>query len=168
MALIVEDGTGLTNSESYIAVAAADTYFSNRADEIWSGLSTPEKETALRKAAQYLDSTYWNRFSGERVSTAQALAWPRVYQSTDPAYLNQVLIVVPQAVKDAQAELAVRAAQFSLSPDQDRGGAVRSKQVGSISIEYFEGASAGKTFPLVDSILSRVLRGLGGGTMERS
>lgn len=54
MALIVEDGTGLADAESYLSVADADTYHADRNNEAWQDYSTAEKEAALRKATQYI------------------------------------------------------------------------------------------------------------------
>ena len=75
MSLIVEDGTGKVDAESYQSVSAADTYFSNVGNSLWTG-STAVKEAALRKATIYLDSTY--QWQGSIFSLEQSLNWPRL------------------------------------------------------------------------------------------
>ena len=50
MSLVVEDGTGKADAESYISVADADTYHSNRGNTDWAALTTTEKEQLLRGA----------------------------------------------------------------------------------------------------------------------
>ena len=53
MTLVIEDGTGKSNAESYISVADADTYHSNRGNTDWAALTTAEKERLLRIATDY-------------------------------------------------------------------------------------------------------------------
>ena len=74
MALVVEDGTGLSTAESYISVADADTYHSDRGNALWTGTDAV-KEEALRQATEYLDATY--DWKGSISLTTQALNWPR-------------------------------------------------------------------------------------------
>jgi hypothetical protein len=56
MALIVEDGTGRADAESYVSVADADTYHANRG-ELRRGRRSappPSKEQLLRQATEYM------------------------------------------------------------------------------------------------------------------
>lgn len=74
--LIVEDGTGLSNANSFVSVAEADAFFSNVGSASWAAASVDEKESALIRATAYL-STYF-RWTGKRVKGRdQALAIPR-------------------------------------------------------------------------------------------
>ena len=66
MSLIVEDGTGKSNAESYISVADADTYHSNRDNTDWAALTTAEKERLLRIATDYMVAVYRLRWDGYR------------------------------------------------------------------------------------------------------
>lgn len=149
MTLIVEDGTGIADAESYLAVADADTYHANRNNETWSDYSTAEKEAALRKATQYIDGRWGRRFSGEMLSMSQALCWPR----TPTDWPDEI----PIPLKHACAELALRAASSELEPDLERGGAVVSQSVGPLSITYSENAPGATRFAWVERIMARLV-----------
>ena len=47
MALVVEDGTGITNANAYVSVAEADSYFQARNNASWSARNTHDKEKAI-------------------------------------------------------------------------------------------------------------------------
>lgn len=140
MALVVEDGTGLADAEAYISVADADTYFAARGNATWAALTTEAKEQALRLGADYMGAVYGPRWCDDRLTATQALDWPRGVQG------------VPEAVKRANAELAVRASAGPLLADQ--GAAVQSETVGPISVTYAEGARQTVRYVAVDSALS--------------
>jgi hypothetical protein len=63
------------NTNSYVAVADAETYFETRIDAAtWNAASNALKEEALVTATQLIDNRSW---IGSAVSSSQALAWPR-------------------------------------------------------------------------------------------
>lgn len=67
--LIVEDGSGLANAESYVSASDAASYAADR------GLTFPaspadKAEAALRRATAYIDNTYRTRFPGQRKKSA--------------------------------------------------------------------------------------------------
>jgi hypothetical protein len=77
MTLIVEDGTGLSNSESYVSVVDCISYCTRQG--LTFDISLNDPEAALRRAAQFLDYTFRMRFPGTRAKRrAQALEWPRI------------------------------------------------------------------------------------------
>lgn len=77
MALILETGEGLIDSNSYADIAAGDAYHDNQLyPEPWFTTESPRKETALIMATTLIDAN-WN-FYGSRVTDVQALAWPRI------------------------------------------------------------------------------------------
>ena len=147
--LIVESGVGLANAEAYISVADADTYFSLRGNTAWAALNTAAKEAALRKATDYMGVVYGARWAGERLKQDQALDWPRGVEG------------VPDAVKRASAELALRSVTSELLADQ--GPSVKSETVGPISVTYADGASQALRYPYVDGLLAALLAGGGYG-----
>lgn len=79
--LILEDGTGFDNSNTYALIPTGDTYHSLHGNEDWTFAGSDEKATALINATAYLDLRW--AFFGAIVtaSTAtvlgQALEWPR-------------------------------------------------------------------------------------------
>ncbi len=165
MALIVEDGTGLANAESYISVADADTYHSNRNVTAWAALSTPIKEGCLRKATDFIEGVYRAVWKGTRMKSQinQALNWPRAYVYMDPflhgadgefPYLfpNNV---VPNEVKNACASLALRASTKVL--DQDKARQINQKTVGPITIKYDQNSSDAVEYSQIDKMLSAYL-----------
>ena len=75
MPLIVEDGSGVANSNSYITVDFADEYHADRGSAEWAAANNNSKEQALIKGTDYLDSHYI--FKGAKISATQSLKFPR-------------------------------------------------------------------------------------------
>ena len=69
MALILEDGTGISGANAYTTAAAITTYLveRNRGDETgWDGVSRTEKNAAVIAATDYIETRYGLRFLGRR------------------------------------------------------------------------------------------------------
>lgn len=165
MALVVEDGTGLSNAESYLSAADCTTYNdAHQAVAAWTSADTTTRERALRNATQYLEARYGDRWLGERKSTTQSLGWPRYSVSYDGIELSSATL--PQKLKDATAELAIKAVSESLMPDQSEPGVIVSESVSvgpiSTSTTYSGGKSQAKWYRLADALV----RGLVYGTDE--
>lgn len=77
MALIVEDGTGLADAQSYAAAADADTYFTERNETAWTAALLADKEIALIKASEYADVKWGAKLRGLPLTQTQSLAFPR-------------------------------------------------------------------------------------------
>ena len=108
MALVVEDGSGLSNAEAFISVADADTYFTAHGDpSTWTALTTTDKEVALREGTAYLDLIYGRRWKGVRSSTTQALTWPR-FSCTGLDEESIAGTAIPQQIEDANCEAALQ------------------------------------------------------------
>jgi len=175
MALVVEDGTGKADAESYISVADADTYHSNRNSTSWAVLSTAVKEACLRKATEYMVNQYRTRWLGVRVesSTGQALDWPRAFVYSEP-FLNGAVgeypylvadDVVPTEVQRACAELALRASATTLDPDLEQK--VVQETVGPITVKYDVNAPVYVTYRQIDNMLKIYLKTGGNSGMVR-
>jgi hypothetical protein len=155
MALVVEDGTGLANAESYISVSDASTYFANRGNTNWPSTDVPTCEHALRAATDFMVGLYRMRWDGFRTSQTQALDWPRSFCPRPDlvggyyGYPNYYATnVVPIEVAQACAELAVRyIVNGDLAPDVER--VEQSVKVGPIAIEYANGSTPLVTFTAV-------------------
>jgi hypothetical protein len=170
MTLIVENGTGLANAESYISAADAGTYLANRGDAVWATYSVPAQEAALRLATEYMVSLYRLRWAGFRTLTTQALDWPRSYcPKPDLAggyggYPNYYLPTdMPNEVITACADLASRAAVSPLVPDVER--LQTSIAIGTLKIEYDKASSPITVFYAINRKLGPLLRG--GGPMTK-
>ena len=173
MTLIVETGAGLANADSYISLADAATYHANMGNGAWPALASDDlREQALRRATSYMSQAYRGRWKGMRTSITQALDWPRYDVQLDdvsfgcwPAWLPWN--VVPTEVRNACAELALRAAAGDLSPDLER--TIQQETVGPITTIYSEGAPESPRFRAVDRMLAPYLSGFGmSGMMVRA
>lgn len=159
MSIVVEDGTGLSNAETYVSVANASTYHANFGNAAWAAATTAAQESALRMAAQYIDSHY--TFLGDPITLqpvnitttaegtqitdvpTQALAWPR---TVAPWPVTRVV--------NACCEMALRALTGVLFADQSNGDMIRSG-VGPISVEYRPTGLAGQVrYAVVDALLA--------------
>lgn len=143
MSLIVEDGTGKSDAESYATVAAFQTYFANRKIDV-TALDTATIEAMLRTSTDYMTGYYRLSWKGERKTLTQALDWPRwnVSMSDVPGgYGSYPYIlsntIVPAEVANACILLAWKAynaANYELAPDIDRE--TLKEKVDVIEVEY--------------------------------
>lgn len=143
MALIVEDGTGLEDADSYAALADADTFHAERENADWAAATIAVREAALRRATDYLDSGY--DFIGERASTTQALEFPRYDDGFDG---------VPSRVKKACMILALQAISGPLMSAQTAAVLMERKKldgVGETETQYSE--KRVRPYPEVDVTL---------------
>jgi hypothetical protein len=161
MALVVEDGTGKIDSESYISVADATTYHAARANSDW--LLITDKEAALRKATDYMIQVYRSLWQGYRAVTDQALDWPRlsVYHNE---YLEEIQIasnIIPIEVKNACAELALKTyTDEVLLTDEEQK--VTMEMIGPITIKYSDNSTtATKKYSSINAMLKPFLKSSG-------
>ena len=128
----VEDGTGFSDSTSYVDVAYADSYISfyYPNDTQWSGKSQGQKELALVFATRFLDRN--SKWVAELHKKTQALAWPRTeFKDAEGRTIDAGTI--PMLLKDATTVLAYE----SLSSDlYDNGVLITSQKYGSSSETY--------------------------------
>lgn len=149
MALIVEDGSGLPNAESYVSVSTAAAYLTAMGSPDFADAQLSEQEAALRRATQYLDTRY--TFIGEPMTDTQALQWPR---SGAPVWPVRGIVA-------ACCELAGRALNDALWSDQDDAQITR-ETVGPITVEYAHGQNDGQVrFAIVDGLLRGLVSGAG-------
>lgn len=97
------------NTNSYVSIADADTYFETRIDSAdWTAAIVEVKEQALVTATALIDDNAW---IGSAVSSSQALAWPRKNAIYNDDRLGlQVTIAedeLPSRVKTAVYEQAL-------------------------------------------------------------
>lgn len=156
MALVIEDGTGKQNADSYVDIASADAYALRRRIMTWGGLEDDVKEGALVEGFDAIAQVFGRRFKGRRANPAQSAMWPREGVVIEGREL--AVNAIPEAIKSAQIELALE----SLKP----GGlwAVRDpnapvlieRKVGPITRKFAAPATpTQKSFDKVEAILSR-------------
>lgn len=152
--MIVEDGTGMTDSDSYVSVVFADNYFSSRGITEWNNLETEQKEQALIKGTDYVDNSF--KWYGTKLNAEQSLRFPREnifeYDGTE---IKGIPNVLKQAVCDASLVVSRGTELFQT---KNENGIVTSETIGELSFSYQNDiAQSGQT--LYDSINTR-LRGL--------
>jgi hypothetical protein len=126
ISLIPEDGTARPDANTYASLPTAEVYFGTRPRwSPWPPLTEDEKAQHLIHATRILDACVaWH---GERVSSAQALAWPRVLSDLDAAE-------IPPAIVTATCELALALIGQDLTADPAAAG-FKSLEVGPLKIE---------------------------------
>jgi hypothetical protein len=115
MIIVKEAGAGASNANSYASAADGDVYHeAHLYPTAWTGASQATKEAALVMATRLIDGVY--QFNGRKVSSAQALQWPRA-KAIDPDGPNSTELfgatgryfaedAVPVAVVNATCEVA--------------------------------------------------------------
>lgn len=166
MSLIVEDGTGKSDAESYISVADADTYHANIGNAAWPLLSSTVREQLLRKATFFMLGRYRLRWDGSRKTITQNVDWPRSlcpikdapnFHGSSASYY--VDTIVPSPVANACASLALRAATADLLADETR--AKISVSVGQISTSYDPYSPVARQYKEIDAMLAPYLKNNG-------
>lgn len=122
--LVVEDGTGLPNANSYATVDFADAYFAERGLDqirlireqlsptqsdvkIWHG-DMLEKEAALIRGTDHIEAVFGYRFLSQPLTPTQALSFPREQWPN-----------VPLRVMKACVEYAIHALYDDLLPHRE-------------------------------------------------
>lgn len=111
MTFTPETGSGAADANSYGAVADADSYHAARGNSAWAALITGVKQQNLVKATDYMDGRWSRRFIGTKLTTTQALAWPRA--DADPFAEDEI----PIKLQYACFEYALRVNSAPLAPD---------------------------------------------------
>jgi len=163
MPLIVEDGTGKTNADSFISVADATTYHSNRGNADWAALASDTvREQCLRKATDYMERAFKFRWAGYRTTSTQALSWPRADVPIPdapavfagyPGFLESDEL--PVTIANACAELALKASAGELLADLTQ---MKTRVVvGPIETEYAPHSPQAKRYPAIEAMLAPYL-----------
>jgi hypothetical protein len=156
MALIIESGSGDSDSNAYVDIPYVSAYLLGEQLAAWGALSEPEQEAAIVRATRAVDALY--DWKGTRKTLDQALSWPRV----GVTYEGFEITGVPAAVRKATAEavgLVLDEAEF-FSDEADV--AVTSEKVDVISVSYAVPQPGTKKAATPFEALNRMLRGLYG------
>jgi hypothetical protein len=127
--MIVEDGTGLTNSDSYISVVEADALAATYGDpsSTFTTLLTARKQELLKAATSILD--IYLSFNGTLYSTTQALKFPRsLFYDTE----GRLLTGVPNIIKIATLLQAEYQNENTIASSTEQG--VNSVKVGPLEV----------------------------------
>lgn len=163
--LTPETGAVVPGADSYLSLADALTYHNARGNTAWAALSEAAKEAALRKATDYMVQMYRSRWKGYRKDGTQTLDWPRTFVYLEP-FVHGIVgtypflvadTIVPVEVKNACAELALRASTITLAADLERG--VQSETVGPMSVTYDKTDAQYTRYRAVDAMLAPYITG---------
>jgi hypothetical protein len=162
VAFVVEDGTGLSNATSLIAVATAVTFWTDR-DPSGTGaaflaLATSDQQLCCVRASDYLrNARRYSHWSGQKLSYAQRMPFPRTgaYERYGQAVPSTV---VPWQVADAVCYLAPLALAGPLEGVLAHGGYITQESVGTLHVSYGPKATVESVIQFVDGILLSLLR----------
>jgi hypothetical protein len=148
--VVVEDGSGKSNANSYISVADADTYFEKHLyASDWSGASAANQAIAVMMATRLLDDYF--KFEGQKVDDSQALEFPR-FNITDRSGFLVDAATLPAELPEATAELAKWMIASDRTADASGKGFKRLK-AGSLTMEPDTGDKA----PVIPDVVSKML-----------
>lgn len=130
MTLIIEDGTGKPDAESYASAEDLAMYAVKFGTVIPEGV--PAQEALLRRAALAMDSMTWK---GRKTNSEQALSWPRREVLLDQEIKPNNYL--PARIQYGQMALAAEIHQDDIDPVEKRKGAVLLDRVeGAVTRQY--------------------------------
>lgn len=160
MALVIDATLSGANSNSYVTLAEANSYFEARLHtSVWDAASDDDRNRALAMATKRIEQ---ENFYGDRASSAQKLKFPRV----NIGYLDGILLddTIPNILKESQFELAIHLLSVNMTLKGVATDAYKEIQVGSIKVQPAidpsdNASSAYNTLPpFVVSLLSDISR----------
>lgn len=154
MTLIVEDGTGLADADSYVDIADIDDYAARFGKAAWASVtSSVDKEIKARLATQFVDNKY--PIGGVSLTADQALMFP----VTSLYVRGHHVTGIPRQLKDAVCELAIIAVNTDLTDSvAARTYTFRKVKVGDVEkTERFETDDTQNVFRTVELILRPLL-----------
>ncbi len=153
--IVVEDGAGLTNSNSYVSEVDVTTYATDR------GLTlTASADVLIIKAMDYLETL---NYIGDKQTEEQALQWPREQVYIDDFYIEPTTI--PQELKNAQMSLCM-SIDAGTDPMAIVPRATKKEKVDVLEVEYMDNAASKAIVTSVNRMLSKLLKGGGAASTQ--
>ena len=153
MALVIEDGSQVAGANSYVTSAEIEAYADLRGITL-----TNDPEVLAIKAMDYVESL---RYAGSKVAQTQPLQWPR-----DGVYIDGFSVsesTIPNELKNGQMAVAI-----AIDSDADPLGnvepAVKKEKVGSLEVEYQDGAGNESIAKSINAALQKLLATGGSGS----
>ena len=157
--VVVENGTIVTNANSFVEVADVDQFAADRGSA-WTGTDDAKAQAVIR-AGDYLRDEYLFPWRGARVSRFQRMPWPRDGASERYGQDTYEDNEIPWRLKEAQCWLAIAALGGTvLQPTLARGGQIQTKKIDVISTTWFQWAPAEDQYMAVRGFLQPLLRRL--------
>ncbi|QLG93524.1 hypothetical protein HZF02_16855 [Pseudomonas yamanorum] len=150
MTLIIEDGTGKLDAESYASAEDLTRYAVKFGVVIPA--DAPAQEALLRRAALAMDGLTWK---GRKTNSEQGLSWPRREVLLDHEIKPDNYL--PARIQYGQMALAAEIHQDDIDPVEKRQGAViRERVEGAVDVEYAPiSKSSGRLLPAAPDRPSR-------------
>ena len=145
--IIVEDGTGKADSNSYITESGLTAYATDR------GISFSVSTAVL--LIQAMDFIEQQSFKGDKLTGAQALVWPRGNVSLDGYAVATDSI--PKLLADALCEVAM-AIDVGSNPLATIGRAVKREKIDVIEVEYMDKAADQPWLTAAHAKLSKLIK----------
>lgn len=182
MAIVVEDGTGKSDANSFVDLAAYKAYHDLRGND-YSAYSDAVMNASLVRAGQYLNAM---NFLGYKSNKNQAMCFPRRAQADYYSryyYVDEFgpgggivvggyeigITEIPQPIKDAQCEAAFIEMVTPGAFLGEQAVGVKSETIDVLSFEYDLNAGSGFTsYPAVDMLLGPYLQSSIVGKLVRS
>ena len=154
MAIIVEDGTIVTNSNAYVSVAFIDTFCENLGLSAWEAAEDDDKDTALLRGMAYIEGM---SFKGYKTEEDQTLKWPREAATDEDGYAIDT-DVIPMCLKNGVSRAAYEelASPGILQGNLTRDDFTTSERVDVISITYEQGKNE-IVFRAIDTYLRGIV-----------
>ena len=146
--MVVEDGTGLSNADSFVSVDYADTYFTTRGVSAWASLTN--KEALLIKATDYIEAGYSESWKGVTLNDTQSLSFPRIIDDATS---------YPDRLLKAVCELALKANDGDLLVDVEQRTV--EEKVDVITVKYAEYSDQKTQYSMVYGLISPYLLSTG-------
>jgi len=159
MALVIEDGTGKTDSNTYASEAEFVAYAAARGVTVANNITD---EQLLITAMDYIEQ---QPFKGFKNTKEQALQWPRSNVKIDGYYVDTDEI--PLLLKEAQMENAL-GIDAGNNPLATEGRSTKREKVDVIEVEYMDGSRTSTYLVAAESKLSKLLKSGSGGISVRA
>lgn len=146
--MIVEDGTGLPDAESYARLEDAASYHAAREEEAWMEASETEQAAALVRACDYLERSYNHLFKGRKLAEGQRLSFPRQELGQDGMRYRWLI--------EAQCMAALLELKNPgiLTESPSMAGRIRSEREGLVSRSYTPGMASGRRFESIHALVA--------------
>jgi len=157
MALVVEDGSVVTDANCYVSLADCNEYHFSMGNLNWFAVDE-DKEAAMLRAMAWLESQTWK---GRKTAYDNPLSWPRA-DIVDRDGYTVPEDEVPSPVVKALCEAALIELDTpgALRPSMKRGGQLISQSIEGVgSWTYASGAPTETKFQAVSSYLKGLVSG---------
>lgn len=173
--LIVENGSGVPNANSYCDLDYALEYCTMKGYTSWQSLSENEQKVFIIRGTDFVDNFF--TWKGRKCRSSQSLSFPRVELYDEDRY---EVHGIPDKLKKACIEAAFlnsTSGADTLFSTKDENGQVKRQRVDSLEIEYFANSSTASNgnsesnavdYTSIYDILNKLLKGLYKTGNERS